>query len=207
MQKLTKELRDKIRTALDSSKCPDSMTEDLCNDLHRICNCAACWLRHFEQEVGKDQPQHDSSCEECTVTADMVERIAALGENRDTLARALSDANCLFTGGPLAESGGSHCPIDNPCYRCRAERAEERIVEFQDEALRSEVELVNFRARVVKLENSANFYRKRCTLLERCQRNMRDPERQIVCDILANGALLPDPEGTRYGSGSTLKED
>ena len=29
---------------------------------------------------------------------------------------------------------------------------------------------------------------------------MRDPERTIVCDILANGALLPDPNRRRYGS-------
>jgi hypothetical protein len=28
---------------------------------------------------------------------------------------------------------------------------------------------------------------------------MRDPERQIVCDILANNSLLPDPSGVRYG--------
>jgi len=28
---------------------------------------------------------------------------------------------------------------------------------------------------------------------------MKDPERQIVCDILANNTLLPDPNGRRYG--------
>lgn len=28
---------------------------------------------------------------------------------------------------------------------------------------------------------------------------MRDPERTLVCDILANAALLPDPKGLRYG--------
>jgi hypothetical protein len=28
---------------------------------------------------------------------------------------------------------------------------------------------------------------------------MRDPERTLVCDILANGTLLPDPNGERYG--------
>lgn len=29
---------------------------------------------------------------------------------------------------------------------------------------------------------------------------MRDPERTIVCDIIANGQLLPDPNNTRYGT-------
>lgn len=36
-------------------------------------------------------------------------------------------------------------------------------------------------------------------ILQKAQKNMRDPERQIVCDIIANGQLLPDPDGKRYG--------
>lgn len=47
--------------------------------------------------------------------------------------------------------------------------------------------------------------RARCSFgLERCQRlqqenhRFREPERTILCDILANGTLLPDPNGTRY---------
>jgi elongation factor P--beta-lysine ligase len=47
--------------------------------------------------------------------------------------------------------------------------------------------------------NSAQFYRNRCELLQKVQKYMRDPERQIVCDILANNSLLPDPSGVRYG--------
>ena len=46
---------------------------------------------------------------------------------------------------------------------------------------------------------SRNFYKQRCELLQQAQKYMRDPERTIVCDILANNALLPDPEGKRYG--------
>ncbi len=49
------------------------------------------------------------------------------------------------------------------------------------------------------LKFSRDFYRERCELLEKVQKYMRDPERQIVCDILANNNLLPDPEGKRYG--------
>ena len=43
------------------------------------------------------------------------------------------------------------------------------------------------------------FYRSRCDMLQREQTRMRDPERVMVCDILANGQLLPDPNGVRYG--------
>ena len=49
------------------------------------------------------------------------------------------------------------------------------------------------------LKFSRDFYRTRCELLGKVQKYMGDPERQIVCDILANNTLLPDPEGKRYG--------
>jgi exonuclease VII small subunit len=49
-----------------------------------------------------------------------------------------------------------------------------------------------------RLETSLNFYKQRCELLQQVQKYMRDPERTIVCDILANNSLLPDPEGKRY---------
>lgn len=52
---------------------------------------------------------------------------------------------------------------------------------------------------IERLENSLRFYRSRCELLQKVQIYMRDPERTIVCDILANNSLLPDPKGTRYG--------
>ena len=53
--------------------------------------------------------------------------------------------------------------------------------------------------KIEKLEHSLSFYSSRCELLQKVQKYMRDPERTIVCDILANNSLLPDPEGTRYG--------
>ena len=52
---------------------------------------------------------------------------------------------------------------------------------------------------IERLENSLRFYRSRCELLQKVQIHMRDPERTIVCDILANNSLLPDPKRTRYG--------
>ena len=45
--------------------------------------------------------------------------------------------------------------------------------------------------------DSAQFYRRRVESLQSWQSKMRDPERTIVCDIIANGVTL-DPAGDRY---------
>lgn len=45
--------------------------------------------------------------------------------------------------------------------------------------------------------NSAEFYKRRVDALQKWQSKMRDPERTIVCDIIANGCTL-EPEGDRY---------
>lgn len=50
-----------------------------------------------------------------------------------------------------------------------------------------------------KLLASNETRRKKLRLLAMFQKKMRDPERTLVCDILANGQLLPDPNGERYG--------
>ncbi|MFM7011882.1 MAG: hypothetical protein ACKO0Z_21560 [Betaproteobacteria bacterium] len=69
--------------------------------------------------------------------------------------------------------------------------------EAADEIDNLEREVEQLRSRVAELEesekslkSSLNFYKTRCDLLQRMQSNMRDPERQVVCDILANGMLL-----------------
>lgn len=51
-----------------------------------------------------------------------------------------------------------------------------------------------------------DFYKRRANLLQSVQKHMRDPERTLVCDILANGQLLPDPQGKRYGFATTGNE-
>lgn len=46
---------------------------------------------------------------------------------------------------------------------------------------------------------SADFYRRRVDLLQYWQSKMRDPERTIACDIIANGqTLAPEHAGDRY---------
>lgn len=47
--------------------------------------------------------------------------------------------------------------------------------------------------RLVELEREAAFYRRRVQALEQWQSRMRDPERTVVCDILANGFTLDPP--------------
>ena len=56
------------------------------------------------------------------------------------------------------------------------------------------------KAVVERLRHSVDFYQRRCDLLQQWQSRMRDPERTIVCDILANAQMLPDPTGARYGA-------
>lgn len=54
-------------------------------------------------------------------------------------------------------------------------------------------------AKLQDARNEAAFYRRRCEALQQWQSHMRDPERTIVCDILANGCMLPaEAAGDRY---------
>lgn len=53
--------------------------------------------------------------------------------------------------------------------------------------------------KIERLQCSLTARQARLDLLHSVQSRMRDPERTLVCDVLANGALLPDPDGARYG--------
>jgi len=53
---------------------------------------------------------------------------------------------------------------------------------------------------------SREFYKRRCDALQKWQSKMRDPERTIVCDILANGRTL-EPAGDRYTTPPTQGEN
>lgn len=56
-----------------------------------------------------------------------------------------------------------------------------------------------WREEIDRLNQSVAFYERRCDLLQMWQNKMRDPERTIVCDVLANGDTLPpDQAGDRY---------
>jgi len=67
------------------------------------------------------------------------------------------------------------------------------------------VEALLLKDRIGDLERKVDFYQKRVELLQSVQHNMRDPERTIACDIIANGELLPDSTGKRYGEGFNVR--
>jgi hypothetical protein len=74
-----------------------------------------------------------------------------------------------------------------------------RALENRDRAYADALDIIiELGQKINELEDSERFYRRRCDLLQEWQGRMRDPERQLVCDILANAQLLPDPHGKRY---------
>ena len=54
-------------------------------------------------------------------------------------------------------------------------------------------------AEIQRLRHSVQWLRQRIDRLQREQARIPDPWRTLVCDIIANGTLLPDPDGKRYG--------
>lgn len=58
--------------------------------------------------------------------------------------------------------------------------------------------LVEAEKELRRLNRKVSFYRGRFVLLSQLQNRMRDPERTMVCDVIANGSLLPDPQNQRY---------
>lgn len=70
------------------------------------------------------------------------------------------------------------------------------LAESQMEAQKIILELAE---QLTSTRELLDFYKKRVELLQQWQSKMRDPERTIACDIIANGQTLP-PEhaGDRY---------
>jgi hypothetical protein len=96
-----------------------------------------------------------------------------------------------------------YCEID----RLTAELAEARKHESQTHKRLSAIlgdddalHVVAQRAvdELAEAQRSRDFYKTRIDLLQSRQHTMRDPERTLVCDIIANGLLLPDQDGRRY---------
>jgi len=59
---------------------------------------------------------------------------------------------------------------------------------------------------LAELRDSLAFYKRRAEGLQQAQKRMRDPERTMVCDILANGGLLT-PEGERYTAPAPVAQE
>jgi hypothetical protein len=79
------------------------------------------------------------------------------------------------------------------------------LAAFDDEDSSDAKILRQAAAEIRRITAERDFYKRRSELLQQHQSRMRDPERTLVCDILANAALLPDPEGKRYGIGDETK--
>lgn len=64
------------------------------------------------------------------------------------------------------------------------------------EAIDAAIEMIE---RLEAAESSVAWHQRRWMALQMHQKKMREPERTIVCDILANGKLLhPTVAGNRY---------
>lgn len=59
-------------------------------------------------------------------------------------------------------------------------------------------------AQTCAIEADKKKNRQRLYRLQQENHRFREPERTILCDLLANGELLPDPSGTRYGLKAEL---
>lgn len=90
-----------------------------------------------------------------------------------------SAASGLWYGNPDAAGTISKIRIGETAHDLNVRR----VWELEDEAR--------------DLSISVDWHAKRLLLLQKCQSKMREPERTLVCDILANGTLLPSP--VRYG--------
>jgi len=65
----------------------------------------------------------------------------------------------------------------------------------------------DLKEQLAKALDSRDWYKHRCNNLQAAQKNMRDPERTMVCDILANGALLHDGSGLVAAARYAVKEE
>lgn len=69
-------------------------------------------------------------------------------------------------------------------------------------------EIDRLKAQVAELESKAHFYKRRCDAIQNWQGHMRDPERTVVCDILANGFTLDPPiPADRYVAVDTAMKE
>lgn len=75
------------------------------------------------------------------------------------------------------------------------------------QALCNPKDILEFIDKFEEVQSSLAFYKRRVDLLQECQPMMRDPERTIACDIIANGSLLePGFSGNRYELSDEVKE-
>ena len=87
-------------------------------------------------------------------------------------------------------------------------RGDEDIPQFDPreigEAIDAAVEMIE---RLEAAESSAAWHKRRWMALQMHQQRMREPERTMVCDIIANGELMhPTVAGDRYATKDALEK-
>ena len=87
-------------------------------------------------------------------------------------------------------------------------RDDEDISQFDvnkiGEAIDAAVEMIE---RLELAESSVAWHRRRWMALQMHQTKMREPERTMVCDIIANGELMhPTIAGDRYATKDAMEE-
>ena len=71
------------------------------------------------------------------------------------------------------------------------------------EAIDAAIEMIE---RLEAAESSVAWHQRRFMALQMHQKKMREPERTIVCDILANGELMhPTVAGDRYATKDAME--
>lgn len=125
-----------------------------------------------------------AECEDCSIVPDVAGAFNA-GRNSVNAAKAAPQ-----------QAAPAECHHRPPCAECAALAKSRR--RRDEPAPQQEVQAVDDLAKELDTAREAlQWYMRRCTQLQRVQHRMRDPERTMVCDILANGSLLV-PEGQRY---------
>jgi chromosome segregation ATPase len=69
----------------------------------------------------------------------------------------------------------------------KREQAEWELAEAKAKLTAAQDGVTKWQHEAERLREEKEFYKRRCDALQKEQSGMRDPERQIVCDILANG--------------------
>jgi len=158
----------------------------------------------FDQPVGEPVPLPDAfahvDCEGSKVTscAELVwpRQVRAGSRGAKAAWRELSPGlHPLYTADQLREYAET---VAAPLRKACAQMMSDAMAAKLDKET-AELKLLTAEGERDKARASRDFYTRRCDMLQAEQKRMRDPERTLVCDIPANGQLLPDPHGKRYG--------
>jgi len=122
---------------------------------------------HFAEElrakIANNGKENDYG-EKCEFSAQTIARLQSIVEDAERTAKLMKAAEWLYSG-DTGENGFAASVLN---VHGDARDADETR----------------------RLERSKNFYHQRCEALHEWQKSMRDPEREIVCQILANGFVI-----------------